>query len=122
MRKKNLTEKKIRGNIESSSCKQLQVRCDVDVDFIYFGGQGQNNITRIYECTSTINATHSCAYGCLYFANCYGCVGIPWCFHREKELGRTQSAEIIFVVSVHTRIICVCNDHGRRPSWYMYNI
>lgn len=70
MRKKNLTEKKIRGNIESSSCKQLQVRCDVDVDFIYFGGQGQNNITRIYECTSTINATHSCAYGCLYFANC----------------------------------------------------
>lgn len=67
--KKNLAEKKI---VAISKVRHVNnYKCGaMFVDFIYFGGQGQNNITRIYECTSTINATHSCAYGCLYFANC----------------------------------------------------
>lgn len=86
-KKKHLTERKKKIVAISKVRHVNNYKCAVDVYFIYFGGQGQNNITRIYECTSTINATHSCAYGCLYFANCMDVLVSLGVFIERKSSG-----------------------------------
>lgn len=84
---------KSRREKESSPLKQLQLS-GFDVYIIYFGGQGQNNITRIYERTlaRTINGIVVFIFVC----------AMVWVSLAVECNGSGNS--------VHTRIICVCID------------
>lgn len=92
--------KKNRGNIESSPCKQLQVR-RWRLYFIYFGGQGQN-LPAYTNVLMTISAIYIYVHHGVYaIYQCFGCVwvslGVVKMTKRELARARTHNQRKLFL-------------------------